>query len=394
METLSLRGAADSLESQPNLTRVRLTVLRPSNNNNDDEPSDYDAQHVDRFVTALENHRTIRVASFVKCPFGWCKPDIERHFERLYCSVLPRHASLRSVSLSWCGIPASYLRRMLMPAGPSSSSSIQQLSLYDCYLEPRGEAVRALAEALGRHGSAPLTELGIARCSLNSNECRLLFDGASESRTLASLSIVETEHLRVRACTLERAVVGFNSSLRTLRVAAKRWTRSGIASVVRLLRTNDALESLDVSGERSGELHAHIRTDLLSTYNFSLRYVPGAAEPEQQVEMDRLLDLNVRVRQDYDRLQGDEVPRVGSRVLLCEEAFARLSRFPTLLQRLLRQGGYGIALAEQCLQQHHPSHNRRRKRKIAFSATGWRTGSPPCVEVAANDRCHNRNTNS
>jgi hypothetical protein len=378
METLSLRGAADSLESQPNLTRVRLTVLRPSNNNDDDEPSDYDAQQVDRFVSAMENHRTIRVASFVKCPFGWCQPDIERHFERLYCSALPRHASLRSVSLSWCGIPASYLQRMLMmPAGPSSSSSssssslkssIQQLSLYDCCLEPRGEAVRALAAALGRGGSASLTELSLARCSLNSKQCRILFEGASESRTLVSLSVVETEHLRVRACTLERAV-GFSSSLRTLRVGAKWWTRSGIASVVRLLRTNDTLESLDVSGERSGELHAHIRTDLLSTYNFSLRYVPcgAAAEPEQQVEMDRLLDRNVRVRHDYDRLHDDGIPRVGSGVELGAEAFARVSRFPTLLYRLLRQIGCGVALADQCLQQHHPSHNRRRKRKIPFS---------------------------
>jgi hypothetical protein len=393
MPSLSAREAADVLESTPNLSQLRVAVLHLGYS---DEHGAVDAS---RFVAALHNHSKVRSISFVGYSgfvAEWGRTDGERaarahEFERLFGSVLPRPASLRNVSFSLSLVPAPYLRRMMMMASaidplpaPSTSSSLRQLSLYDCVLDPHGEAGRVIGDALGSRGdnnASPLTDVRVARCGLSSDDCRLILDGASDSRQLVSLSVDEPTELLVEARTLERILANSSSSssspLRTLRVGAKEWTRDGIEAALRLLRTNVHLETLDVSGTNANLLHGKLCSDVLSTYNFSLRYVPcGGAEPEQQAEMDRLLDLNVRVRHDYDRLVEDKMPRVGSRVVLCAEAFARVSRFPTLLHRLLRRGGHGIALAEQCLPQHPPSHNRRRKRKLATDAATIDDGRP------------------
>lgn len=371
MATLSPGEAADALDSTPNLVQLRVKVLHPGY-------AGHDAPHVSRFVAALHNHRKVRVVSFVGCSFvaSWGKSVNERsaraqEFEHLFGSVLPRHASLHNVSFSISVIPALYLRMMMMvPADPPAapSSSLRQLSLYDCPIVPHGEAAQAIADALGSLGNAGshLTDVRVARCHLSSDDCHLLLDGASGSRTLVSLSIDEPDTLVVEARTLELLMRSNGSSLRTIRVAANKWTNRGIAAVAQIMRTNVHLESLDVSGTRSGELRRQLCNDVLRTYNFSLRYVPGA-DPDQQVEMNRLLDRNVRVRQGYDRLKEDGIPRVGLGVLLWAEAFQRVGPFPTLRYRLLRKSGHSVALAEAYVQA-HPTHSRRRKRKLAPSA--------------------------
>jgi hypothetical protein len=405
MGTLSLRKAADLLEATPRLVQVRVATTttvpavfawdvhdgehHDSDNDNDGSgsgPNRRDAaQQMRRFNSALEKHRKVRAVSFVSCPFGVVRcrrsaahqqDDLNRRpieFEfqeeeqRLFGTVLPRHESLRTISLSRCVVPFRYLRAMVMAATPSSSSSsITQVSLYDCTLDPRCEAVRAMVDALG-YSNGTLTNVRLSRCGLDAGQCRAVFDGAANSRSLVSLSIDEPDKLVVDATALSRALGSKRSSLRTLRVAAKEWNPDGISSVARLLRTNETVEAFDASGANASALHDELRR-VLETYNASLRYLSGVG-PEHRAQMNRLLDRNVQVRRDYDRLQDEGgVPRVGQSPPLYAEALGRVRRFPTLLYRVLRRHGIAVAVAEHCLLQ-DPNHIRQRKRKRGFTCT-------------------------
>jgi hypothetical protein len=70
--------------------------------------------------------------------------------------------------------------------------------------------------------------------------------------------------------------------------------------------------------------------------------LPNVTEQQQHL-VDNLLESNGRVREDYQLFRGPAAPHIGQTQLL-PEVLGRVSRFPTLVHRLLRQPGNAAAV--------------------------------------------------
>jgi hypothetical protein len=122
-----------------------------------------------------------------------------------------------------------------------------------------------------------------------------------------------------------------------------------LTGLLTLLRTNVGVQALTLRYEIAPSRLANVM-DLVRTYNFSLRRLVLTHAPEhEQLGINRILEGNEHVRQDWDRLQDRAAPHTAHPKVL-PEAIARIGRFPTLVFRFLRDPGSAAilwGLAEQ-----------------------------------------------
>jgi hypothetical protein len=309
---------------------------------------------------------------------------IARDFERLFRVVLPNHPTLDTVEFLDC--PAASPR--IVPTFLSGMNATKRWSGLHFRNGWMCEAAcHALAEALAR--GVRIERLTLEFCHLSQRLCQRICDAAAGNSHVRALTLVDEHAGPFHNGALRKLLHSPSSGLQELEIGAGDWEweidhrspdgrfqlfrarlaeRHGdddeLTGLLTLLRTNVGLQALTLRYEiPPGRLA--IVVDLVRTYNFSLhRLVLTHAPDYEQLGINRILESNGRVRQDWVRLQDQAAPHTALPALL-PEALARIGRFPTLVFRFLRDPGNAAilsGLAEQGHRRKGPRAGRLRRR--------------------------------
>jgi hypothetical protein len=223
---------------------------------------------------------------------------------------------------------------------------------------------------------------------LSQRLCQRICDAAADNSHLRALTLVDERGGPFRNGALRKLLHSPNSSgLQELEIGAGDWEweidhrspdgrfqlfrarsaeRRGdddeLTGLLTLLRTNVGLEVLTLRYEIPPS-RLVIVMELVRTYNFSLRRLVLTHAPEyEQLGINRILESNVRVRQDWARLQDPASPHTALPALL-PEAIARIGQFPTLVFRFLRDPGNAAILSGLAEQGHRKEPRAGRLRR-------------------------------
>jgi hypothetical protein len=300
-------------------------------------------------------------------------PDDLAH---LFRALLPRHPTLRDVSLCDCRIDARYLRGFAdallrnaaiapnaaeaPPRGGRggarqwrrrrhNNSTGKRLYLCRTPLDDAGAA--AIADMLREH--APVNELTVKHCSggggsagtsSTASRWRLLAHSASTNGHLRKLELHE-DSVTVVPGLLE-PLVGSASALRHLVVRADKWTDEAMIALLEALKTNTVLQTLELGGKRDDFRHVPIVEELLMSHNCTLTkiVVKFRNRPRGRHRLGGLLRRNRHIRKLVEVLETRDgaLPR---RALWPYALHFLGNSFPHLAYRFLRHGNVVVVAA-------------------------------------------------
>jgi hypothetical protein len=267
---------------------------------------------------------------------------LARDVERLFRVVLPNHPTLESLEFVDCfQVPSPIVSTFL--SGLPPRKRLAGLHFHKCSLCET--SCQALAEALRR--DAWIERLTIAHCRLSQESCRHICDAVAENRHVRAFALVEEHATPLPASALHRLLRSHCAALKELdiEVSFERYeTRSEaqaatespsesdeLTRLLALLRTNGGLKDLTV---RNVILPSRVPMfrELVQTYNFSLRRLELPHAPEyDRLLINRIVESNGRVREDWGRIQAARAPHKAQNKAL-PEAISRVGLF-----RLLRE---------------------------------------------------------
>jgi hypothetical protein len=297
---------------------------------------------------------------------------IARDFERLFHVVLPNHATLDMLEFLDC--PAASPRIVpIFLSGMTTTKRWSGLHFRNSWMCEA--ACHALAEVLAR--GVRIQRLTLEFCHLSQRLCQVICDAAADNSHVRALTVVDEHAGPFHNGALRKLLHSPTSGLQELEIGAGDWEweidhrspdgrfqlfrarsaeRRGddddeLTGLLTLLRTNVGVQALTLRYEiPPGRLA--IVMDLVRTYNFSLhRLVLTHAPVHEQLDINRILESNGHVRQDWARLQDPAAPHTALPTLL-PEAMARIGRFPTLAFRFLRDPGNAAILSGLAEQGH------------------------------------------
>jgi hypothetical protein len=360
----SLRNVTLELLTDDSIDHITLWTSDPRQTDGEDPNEVRNKLGLRLFVSALERHPRVRSVDLNNCRFrlpdgddidpdydyaydcngervidGWSAEPLRlrcQAVERLFCTVLPGHPSIREVQLSRTRVHPLLLTRFL--AAVSDDRPLTRLEIGWRPLE--AECVQALAAAL-RQNKAPVEHLSLRGCRLDPDGCLLLCEGVAHNRHVTALSLFEYDPIVLPECL--RHVLGGTSSIRELEFSAHCLDEASVTELVPLLRTNCRLENLRLGGWDCSVDHMYKAfLDLVRTYNFTIRRLELCCVSR---EVSAALRRNERVRDDYRRAveaaDAERIERQGSG----PEAIGRFGAFPTLIYRYLRWNGCAAAVA-------------------------------------------------
>jgi hypothetical protein len=294
----------------------------------------------------------------------------------LFHDLLPRHPTLRDVSLCDCRVNARYLRgfadALLRHAASGEATNAADSAprggrgggrqwrrrrhshsagkrLYLCRTPLDDAAVAVIADMLREH-SAPVNELTVKHCSggggsagtsSTANRWRLLAHSASTNGHLRNLELHEDDVTVVPG--LLETLLGSASALRHLVVRADKWTDEAMIALVEALKTNAVLQTLELGGKRDDFRHVHIFEELLESHNCTLtKLVLKFRNRPRGHRLGALLMRNRHLRKLVEVLETRDgaLPR---RALWPYALHFTGNSFPHLAYRFLRHGNVVVA---------------------------------------------------
>jgi hypothetical protein len=255
-----------------------------------------------------------------------------RDSDLFFGTVLPNHPSLRQLDLVRCRIWPRHVRLWAdaLPHRPATAPlklSLEGISLNsDCF-----RSIKTMLQSGARVG-----ELSVVQCRMDATACRLVCEGASESRHLETLRLEVTG--LVPGCV--DAAICASSSLLRLDVRSRNLADDFLAALAVALRSNRVLEELGLHGSSNEHNYLHFR-GLLRSHNYTLsRLALGFLTPHNPApgyRVDTLLRRNRRVRQFLQCEPQCHVPCPA----LWPMVLQRIGTSPNLVYRFLRSGNVG-----------------------------------------------------
>jgi hypothetical protein len=193
--------------------------------------------------------------------------------------------------------------------------------------------------------NACIRGLTLRHCVQDADVWRSVCAGPAANRHLERLDL--TDEIDVPPGTVAVAALGGGpaSSLKTFRVAPRKWSPREFDELVAALRVNTALQRVDIAQERgfpAEQLEPVL--DLLRTYSFALQSVRMAARwlmptRSYQSPIDELLQRNRLVRRVVERLEGRRVPHFPPGRVAGPDARVRHDPHPPVPLRAAREPG-------------------------------------------------------
>jgi hypothetical protein len=294
-----------------NRDRVRNT------GRNGDDNDEY-AVMFRRFVNVLEDYMRIRTLCVTRAHF-WRGPrhllvgdnddDVvgnannaadgldptllleDAYLTKFFGEVLPKHLSLRDVTISHSRIQAPYWRlfteNVLATPGPLVRLAIEctPLTLEDC---------RLLQTMLRRE--VQLFKLTLEDCGLGNEEWRVVAEGIRDNTHLHTVTLIERT-LTVQPGTL-LPLLQEPSFVNHLEVHAAEWSAEAFAEFVTELRALPVVCDLTLRTDREIS-NLNLVEELLTTYNYALETVTlrPCGDRDLHRRVGALLERNQRVRE-------------------------------------------------------------------------------------------------
>jgi hypothetical protein len=257
----------------------------------------------------------------------------DEYLTKFFGEVLPKHLSLRDITISHSRIQPPYWRlfteNVLVTTGRLVRLAIEctPLTLEDC---------RLLQTMLRRE--VQLFKLKLEDCGLGNEEWRVVAEGIRDNTHLHTVTLIERT-LTVQPGTL-LPLLQEPSFVNHLEVQAAEWSAEAFAEFVTELRSIPALCDWTLHCDRE-IAHLHLVEELLTTYNYALETVTlrPCADRGLLRRVDALMKRNKRVRElghpSYHR-PLKRFHHFSSRVVW-PRVLQDYSRFPTLLYRFVRR---------------------------------------------------------
>jgi hypothetical protein len=321
----------------------------------------------DGTIDVDELHRSRTVSSHVR--------PREADVDRLFQHVMPRHRSLTCVHMSGCIVPPETFQAFLLAL--HHRTRIQHVLMLDCPLT--AQDIRAVAGMLRRN--ALMKSVGLHSWSVRTfgsgddrtdvdqegestsvvDACRVLCDACARSGSMDRLTLSDNSVIVDRGAVA--GALGPDSTLACLRIHGA-WTAAGGADLVFQLRTNERLETCDVSTTSAaapGFPYDSVE-ELLRTFNCTLRtlYVDSLTRPALADRIRHLLRRNHGVRNARGHLEKRNYA-VGP-VAAWPRALEAVGRFPTLVYRFVRRGNLPVLSAHLLVATEGANRGRRRQR--------------------------------
>jgi hypothetical protein len=336
---------------------------RRHNTGRDDDHDDDYAVQLRRFVNVLEVYFRIRTLRLTRANF-WRGPrrllpneaegggdDDEggddgfdptllledKSLKKLFGEVLPKHLSLREVTISNSRIQPPYWKlfteKFLLP----HNWNFVRLALESTPLTLEG--CRLLQRMLQR--KVRLFQLKLDNCGLGNDEWHVVSEGIRDNTHLHTVTLIERD-VTVQPGTL-LPLLQKPSFVKQLEVRAAGWSAEAFEELVRALRTNTVLCDLTVHCDRRRAIpHLPLVEELLTTYNYALETVTVRPCGDRALlrRLDALLERNKRVRAlggtARSRHASHEFYRFPSRAVW-PRVLGAYSRFATLMYRFVRK---------------------------------------------------------
>jgi hypothetical protein len=254
---------------------------------------------------------------------------------RFFGEVLPKHLSLRDITISKSRIQAEYWR-LFAENCITSKGSLERLALESTPITPEG--CQHLKRMLQRE--VPLFQLKLQDCGLGADEWRGVCEGISGNPEMHTVALIE-RHATVRPGALV-SLLQAPSAVSRLEVAAAGWSAGAFQEFVLALRPNTALCYLTVRCDRRREIpNLRVVEELLTTYNCTLESVTvhPCADRALLRRLEALLERNQRVRELGDPSHHRQLkrPHHFSSRAVWPRVLEVYSRFPTLLYGFVRK---------------------------------------------------------
>jgi hypothetical protein len=299
-----------------------------------------------RFVAALERGedggRAVRSIRFVTVDWALLP---EEPAVRLFGVALPSHPTLVSVAFCLFDVPLRYVKLFQTTHAP------MELRFVSGTVDR--ERARAIADLLLRNVRLSSLEVNPVRfgypirfgsgpmdAPMDADSCQIICRAASQCKNLGALKIRANE---IRNDMLDN-VAASSSSLSEVWVEGA-FSEASVANLATQLRTNTTMTRLflfhTTRAPPSSEEAERFRpiANVLDTFNFTLKDVvvdlerPGSAVVEKIHEL-VLRNRRIRTALEHWQTRSYHVAPAG----LQPTVLGRVSRFPTLLYRFVRQG--------------------------------------------------------